>query len=230
MEIKEENLATQPNGPEIITYNFDFIGSPEFSNELLQKLLQWGLSQTFKILKFRFNMSFSDVNNSAFISDFFNSKTVKGHLQHLGYLQQFDHFENFKFKKLKCKEVTLNVFDIFEEIGVVSANGDLRKTWGEMVEGIDIVDKLREVLIFEESEMYEELPAETRNELLIHLLEIVVLGGSLNQYEDKINPYKEAVKEIYKNLVSVKTDSSTNNIFVETIPYQILQINVIYFL
>jgi cilia- and flagella-associated protein 300 len=48
-----------------------------------------------------------------------------------------------------------------------------------------------------------------------------VVGGSFNQYEDKIEPYLEWTKKMYKSLVSVRKRLETNEIFVESVFFEV---------
>ena len=53
------------------------------------------------------------------------------------------------------------------------------------------------------------------------LFQLLVIGGSFNQYEDMIEPYLEWTKKIYKSLVSVRKKSETNELFVESLFFEI---------
>ena len=48
-----------------------------------------------------------------------------------------------------------------------------------------------------------------------------LLGGSLNQYEDKIGPYLESTKKIYKALVSVRKKPESKEIYIESQAYMV---------
>ena len=48
-----------------------------------------------------------------------------------------------------------------------------------------------------------------------------MVGGSFNQYEDKIDPYLEWTKNMYKSLVSVRKRLETNEIFVESAFFEV---------
>jgi len=56
---------------------------------------------------------------------------------------------------------------------------------------------------------------------LLRLFQLLVIGGSFNQYEDVIQPYLDWTKKIYKSLVSVRKRPETNEIFIETTFYDI---------
>lgn len=50
---------------------------------------------------------------------------------------------------------------------------------------------------------------------------MLLIGGSLNQYEDKLTPYLEWTKKVYKALVSVRKKVETSEIFVESLAFRI---------
>lgn len=64
-----------------------------------------------------------------------------------------------------------------------------------------------------------------RNELLLRLFQLLVVGGSMNQYEDLLSPYLDWTKKLYKSLVTVRKDSQTNDIFIESSFYNIRKID-----
>lgn len=70
--------------------------------------------------------------------------------------------------------------------------------------GINVSDQLRSLLMLgDEAEAYNLFSEAERKEFLFHVFHRVVAGGAVCQYEDEAGPYKEAVKEIYKSLISV---------------------------
>ncbi|KAJ9528248.1 hypothetical protein QJQ45_014231, partial [Haematococcus lacustris] len=68
---------------------------------------------------------------------------------------------------------------------------------------MQIQDNLREMLLCEESENAELYSAAEKDEFLWRLFEHLSLGGPCCQYEDKIAPYLDTTKELYKELVTV---------------------------
>lgn len=53
----------------------------------------------------------------------------------------------------------------------------------------------------EESEHYDVVGRETREEFLFILFKHLCLGGELCQYEDTIDPYMSTTKQVYKDLI-----------------------------
>lgn len=84
------------------------------------------------------------------------------------------------------------------------------------------------MLIDEGSEHYTIYSEKERKELLFKLFQLLVVGGSMNQYEDLIAPYLDCTRTLYKSLVNVRKNAQTNDIFVETNVYQINKIDNFY--
>mgnify|MGYP000580724203 CR=1 FL=1 len=83
----------------------------------------------------------------------------------------------------------------------------------EYVNGIPLGDKLRTALLYDEDENYPELQQDKyQHEFIFKLMQFVVLGGAMNQYETSITEYMEATKDLYKDLVCVAKDETTNEI------------------
>lgn len=57
------------------------------------------------------------------------------------------------------------------------------------------------------------------------VFQFLVIGGSLNQYEDKLTPYIEWTKKIYKSLVSVRKKPESSEIFIESLVFKINSFN-----
>lgn len=57
------------------------------------------------------------------------------------------------------------------------------------------------MILDEESNEYNLFSPEEKEEFIFRLFEFLVLGGSLCQYEDELQPYLETTKKIYKDIV-----------------------------
>lgn len=57
------------------------------------------------------------------------------------------------------------------------------------------------MLIDQESDNYGLYLEKDRNELIFRIFQFLVLGGKWCQYEDKVKPYLELTKMLYKDLV-----------------------------
>ena len=56
------------------------------------------------------------------------------------------------------------------------------------------------------------------------LFQLLVIGGSLNQYEDNLTPYLEWTKNLYKSVVSVRKQAESGHIFVDSVAVEIKKV------
>lgn len=57
------------------------------------------------------------------------------------------------------------------------------------------------MLLDEESEEYSLYSEDERNEFVFRIFQMFVLGGTLCQFEDALQPYLDITKSIYKDLI-----------------------------
>ena|SRR3990167_2399932 len=199
---------------------YSFLVQPEVAwpAELKERLTQWGVWPHLRVIRARFDKTYSDLNAKAFMVDLVNSGVVPS-----GVFPPTpgSSVSTVEIKKLRCSFLNLNFLDKLEEFDIVTSKDYIKKTYGEPLHSIEITDKLREALLNPESDIYPVFDKETREELLYNLLELVVLGGSLNQYEDYLTPYRDTIKELYKHLVQVRKDSSTSQMYVDSFVYEV---------
>lgn len=179
------------------------------------------------------------MHTQQFLQDLFNNPNVRYLVNAVIFDVMQLHYpkENvseIKFQKLRCHETTLDMFDRFTEnstevinVGLVIADR-IQGTFGEEYEGIEICNLIREGLLKEESENFCLFNEKERDELLLRLFQLLLLGGSMNQYEDLLSPYLDWTKKLYKSLVTVRKDSQTNDIFIESFFYTIKKIDKTY--
>lgn len=70
----------------------------------------------------------------------------------------------------------------------------------EEIQGIEVQDLVRESLLDESSSFFEIFQKNDREELLFRIFKHLACGGSVSQFEEKLSPYVEATKLIYKEL------------------------------
>ena len=92
------------------------------------------------------------------------------------------------------------------------SHGQIVQRPEDIINGVTITDRLREMLFDPESELAEVLPQSLRAELLLQLFELLVLGSGLCQNEDTLLPYIEVAKRLYKDLVAVRRNPSSGTI------------------
>lgn len=97
------------------------------------------------------------------------------------------------------------MFDKLEQNELVVADS-IKKTFGDQIEEIDIVDLIRDAILNEESEHYSVFDQNDRQDFLFRVFKLLELGGSMCQYEDQLSVYLDWTKYLYKNLVYARKD------------------------
>ncbi|XP_033338257.1 cilia- and flagella-associated protein 300 [Megalopta genalis] len=77
------------------------------------------------------------------------------------------------------------------------------------------------MLLDEECPEYNLYTKDEREEFIFRIFRMLVLGGVLCQHEDTLDPYLDATKAIYKDLIRVEkqnnTDLSVNTLVLEVV-------------
>ena len=133
--------------------------------------------------------------------------------------------ESVEFNKLSTEVINMGYFDILCEKDITTTTGYIKKEPDEYLEGMVMGDRLRYALAFEESEYYEIFDEKARKEFILRIFGHLVLGGSICQFEDKVNEYLENTQLFYKDLMAVFKDSETNEIKVGSHVFEISKVN-----
>merc|ERR1712216_595754 len=162
---------------------------------------------------FRFDQQFKPEQLDAFLLDFFNDATVQqqapvstgrenADVSALGKVTGVQH------SRLSTTVLRLDFFDrLSGDSGVVHPQtGSISKCFDKMCGDVLVSDKLRLMLLDEESEEWETYSERERTELIFHIFKRLAVGGGLNQYEDYVKPYVDLTKAIYKDMVAVHKD------------------------
>ena len=119
----------------------------------------------------------------------------------------------------------MDLFDpIYEHELVTPDTGYIHQDYDVYVEDITVSDKLKQAMIVEDSDSYSAFSPEKRDEFLFHIFKRIVVGGSLCQYENNVEPYLEMTKCFYKDLVSAAKDPDSGKIYIRSVPVEILSI------
>ena len=242
MESKSEEVKVQeiePSSNNVVDdkaplkYIFQTVDDPShygniFTKENFKTLEKWGLSQNMELVKFRFNTSFELQDLQRFLKDLFNDPVVKKNFPPLSSIVLPDErkeIENFKYKVLSTQATTMDLFDpIYEHELVTPDTGYIHQDYDVYVEDITVSDKLKQAMIVEDSDSYSAFSPEKRDEFLFHIFKRIVVGGSLCQYENNVEPYLEMTKCFYKDLVSAAKDPDSGKIYIRSVPVEILSI------
>ena len=216
-----------------LKYVFQTVDDPShyshiFTKENFKTLEKWGLSKNMELVKFRFNTSFELKDLQRFLKDLFNDPIVKKNFPPLTLVilpDEQKEIENFKYKVLHTQATNMDLFDpIYENDIVTLDTGYIHQDYDQYVEDITVSDKLKQALLIEESEPYGVFSQDQRDEFLFHIFKRIVIGGSLCQYEERVEPYLEMTKDFYKDIVSAAKEPETGKIYIRSVPVEILNI------
>ncbi|KAG2500928.1 hypothetical protein HYH03_000755 [Edaphochlamys debaryana] len=191
------------------------------------QLTKWDLHRNLHTLVVRYTKYYHKLHGAELLTDLFGDPKVLEAFQVLrkdstwgplpGPVTQAD-------VSLVASSLTrLDVFDKLSETSppIVRPNGDIAKCMEDVREGFQISDLLRDLILNEESENAGLYGDGERDELLLRLFEHCVLGGATCQFEDKVEPYVETSKRLYKELVTAQKDPATGRIQVASAAYKV---------
>jgi hypothetical protein len=137
--------------------------------------------------------------------------------------------QSVQFQPLTTSVTQLSFFDRLIP-NVIRESGDIIKCFDEYLDpyGMILADELQKVLLAPElSDHYQLYSDEERREFIFHLFKLCCIGGPVCQNEDKVEPYLEMTKRLYKRYLSVCKDSQQegSRIIVNSLVYQVQGFN-----
>lgn len=179
-------------------------------------LNKWNLDEYLRAKVFRFDQAFSVEQLDAFLLDFFASPAVQEvgvcegpSGKSWGVLGELKPGA-VKHQRLATTVLRLDFFDRLREAGIVHNEGSIAKCLDVQCGEVLVSDRLRKLLLDEEDEGWDLFSEAERSELIFHILKRLAVGGGMNQYEDRMEPYLNMTRALYKDLVTVqKTKSGT---------------------
>jgi len=177
-----------------------------FGNPEIQPLLsKWGFGSDMVMCTFRVEQAVGPDSLGMMLEAFFRDRTVLAVLNTICQLRVTSPSRVcVHWQDMLTKVVSMNFFQKLEDCGAVGVRGHIRGRVPEEVDGIPVVNLIREAILMEESELYDTFSQEDRQEFLYRIFSHVVFGGAQNQYEDHVEDYFKATKAIYKDLLSVR--------------------------
>jgi hypothetical protein len=215
-------------------FTFGHLRDVKFDNlqkrETKELLSKWAMQDGLRAQAFYFDGKFKIYLLDNFIRDFFGSSHVMGNVLRATDGGQFvpvgTQAEVVKFQRVQSTLLSTEIFDrlIGEDSSIARGNGSLRKCLPDYFQPdasihdpafpIEVGDQLRKLVLSEyvpecisadDGDLEDMYSAAEKDEFLYRLLGHFVLGGSLCQYEDNLQPYIEAAKLVYKDLLTVST-------------------------
>ena len=206
---------------------------------------KWGFSKaTLQLKAFAFDNVFKRGMADDFLHSLFRSPDFLASFQlgdGRGGLQGYPHqlaTKSIKYSTLTTQSVSLDLFDpatTNPDVVATMSNDDEDEASGNLQvrkmmdvylsDGVTVSDQFRSIFMLgDESEHYDTFDAQAKREFLYHLMWRVVSGGALNQFEDNAAVYKDFVRDLYKDLVTVGRNA-TNEVEVTSHVFQIFEVN-----
>lgn len=192
---------------------------------LKDSLRKWNLEPTMVAKAFRFDQAFKPEQLDAFLLDFFNDPSVQEHAPAAlpgGAWTQLGKVSAVRKERLASTLLRLDLFDRLEKADIVRKghiSGCLDTPCGDIL----VSDRLRLALLDEAGEDWSIFSPTERSELLFHVMRRLAVGGGMNQYDDVIEPYLTATKNLYKDLVGVSKDPTTGTLGIRSLVYEVTE-------
>ncbi|KAG5327726.1 CF300 protein, partial [Pseudoatta argentina] len=190
-------------------------------------LCKWGLKGNFVIQNFSFNEQFQQYHKYHLADAFFKDNTVAKALlskQGSAWVRQDIQASSVQIKQVPCSILSMSFFDKLKDPDnrIVYNSGTICKRYDLQIEDFLVSDNLRGMLLDEESEEYNLYSEYEKNEFVFRIFQMLVLGGTLCQFEDVIQPYLDITKKIYKDLIRVQKQNTSNDLFVSTLVLEVV--------
>jgi len=181
-----------------------------FGNQTVQPLLdKWGFGKDMCMATFRVEQPVREENFQVVLESFFRNREVLGILHHMTRMRVIspDKVRVYS-ERMQTKAVSMSFLNRFEECGAIGKEGHIRGRIEEDYEGVPITDLIREVIMMEESELYDTFSEQERKEFLFRIFSHLIFGGASNQFEDHVEEYFRVTKAVYKDLLAVKRNDA----------------------
>ncbi|XP_070213027.1 cilia- and flagella-associated protein 300-like [Littorina saxatilis] len=209
-------------------FTFRHIDGKEFPS-LLDKdnqdyLMKWCMKGRIGAQMYTFDQMFQAYEKDQFVLDFLKDDNVTSTLQSLAASGKWSPVglkaESVTATSIPCTVMSMSFFDkLYED--VVRSCGSIRKCMDEFFGDFTVSDELRQMLLNEDSDCYCTFNESDREQFLFHLFEHLCLGGQICQYEDKIDPYLDVTKQLYKDLVSVQKNPDSKELVVTSSVFKV---------
>jgi hypothetical protein len=181
-----------------------------FGNPVIQPLLdKWGFGPDMAMCTFRVEQNVGADSMQAMLEAFFRDREVVSVLHSLTGMRVLSSDRvRVHWAEMGTKVVSMSFLNKFEECGAIGHSGHIKGRIEEDFEGVPISNLIREVVLMEESELYDSFTEKERKEFLFRIFSHLVFGGASNQYEDHVEEYFKVTKEVYKDLLTVRRNDA----------------------
>ncbi|XP_050442531.1 cilia- and flagella-associated protein 300-like [Adelges cooleyi] len=203
------------------------------SKEIQEYILKWSMKKCLSIAYYAFNQEFCEENIDLFILDFFQDSNVAKTLQIDPDTFLEDKVAKVKIEEVPCTVTSMAFFDrLLDSQNNVVCNGQdkednhlIRLCMEDYKHGIYITNNLKMMLLDDECEEYALYDREERAEFIFRLFKHLVVGGIWCQDDTIIEPYLDATKSIYKDLLAVEKMSDSKQPSVASRVYRVVALN-----
>jgi len=208
-------MLIEEEGEEQPENNFKFHHLPDakfgsFGSPTIQPLLdKWGFGPDMSMCSFRVEQHVGADSMQAMLEAFFRDREVVRVLHSATGLRVLSPDRiRVTTQTMLTQAVSMSFLNKFEECGAIGSHGHIKGRIEEDFEGVPIINLIREVMLMEESEMYDAFTEKERKEFLFRIFQHLVFGGASNQYEDHVEEYFKVTKEVYKDLLTVRRNDA----------------------
>ncbi|XP_076657626.1 cilia- and flagella-associated protein 300 [Halictus rubicundus] len=186
------------------------------NNKTIQSLLsKWGIRGNFVVQHFSFNEPFQKYQKYLLVDAFFKDNVIGKELitmQGNHWAKQGTTSSVVEIKPVPCSVLSMSFFDKLKdtENGIVYKTGTICKRYDMEIDNFLVSDNLRGMLLDEECPEHNLYTKDEREEFIFRIFQMLVLGGILCQHEDTLDPYLDATKAIYKDLIRVEKENGTD--------------------
>nr|XP_061794821.1 cilia- and flagella-associated protein 300-like [Nerophis lumbriciformis] len=178
--------------------------------ETVTLLMKWSMHGRLSSQTFIFDQKFHLYDCDRFALCFFTDSSVLSSLKTtIAWESLSKPVTSVNVEIVPCTRVSMDLFDPIYTCGIVAPSGHIARCFHDYYPDYD---KLREMLQDEDSENYHVLGSAERGEFLFRLFKHLCFGGTLNQYEETVEPYISVTKKMYKELISVQKDPENKKI------------------
>mmetsp|Transcript_52576 Transcript_52576/g.94644 ORF Transcript_52576/g.94644 Transcript_52576/m.94644 type:complete len:266 (-) Transcript_52576:98-895(-) len=199
----------EDRGPSETAFKFHYLPDARFhsfgSPDIQPMLDKWGFGMEMAMCTFRVEQQVGPEGMQPMLEAFFRDRGVLGILQSMTKLRVLSVDKvNVRWQKMGTKVVSMSFFNKLEDCGAVGKSGHIRGRIEEEFEEVPIVNLIREAILVDDSELYDTFSEQDRKEFLFRIFSHLQFGGAQNQWEDHVEDYFKATKEVYKDLLTVR--------------------------
>lgn len=210
--------------------NYTFVHVSERSckalegREIQDMLMKWSMKGSLQVQYYSFNQPFKAHEKQQFFTAFFKDPVVYSTLTY-NQVVVGKPASSVKLDPVPCTVLSMDFFDrlLEPDNNIVRCDGkSIVQCQEEDIDGFMIDDNLRSLILNREGEFYSLFSESERKQFLWRIFCHLCLGGQWCQFEFVLQPYLDAAKLLYKELVSVERIGDSSELVVRSIVFRIV--------